>query len=366
MMMAPENAKQQFHGSLTEAAPRVTPPGTQGNTPLQPAAFKKPDATTMDIAHNAYPPAQVQQEPVLEKRVLADHHRVYAPPTETPQVQVRAYQQPPAFTQQSGGSRRPLFLLVSVVVILVVVIGSIFIFRQQPPENTDPNQTATGTSIINGETETPAPGSTPAQETGVTPTPIPASALPDLPLAHGELIYGSLQPSCDNQGTWSSVNGGQGVCTDDGLRMTSNGTRGSIFLETLPQNRQVPDNLILQVQVTINPGSQGAFGIYYHSQLDDHKQAFVFMIDPGGSWTAYSWDNGSYQPLNQSPVSISTNIEGTLTITLSVSGTSYNYYVNGAQQGVAVSGPQHPSGTIGFAVDSGADVTFKNLGIYTF
>lgn len=365
MMPPPGNAKQQFHGSLTEAAPRVNPTNhLQGNTPLQPVAQQRPDATTMDVAHGSHQPTPLQQgrqEPIMEKRVLANHHRTYAPPTENPQVQIRSYQQAPNFGQQNGGSRRMLFLLASVVIVLVVIVGSIFIFQQEDPENTNPNQAATATSIANGNTDTPEPGTTPTQEVVATPTPLTASDLPDVPLAHGALVYGTLQPSCDGQGTWTIVNGGEGACTDDGLRITSNGQRSSVFLE----NGDLPSNFILQVQVTIHPGSQGSFGIYYHSQLDDYKQAFIFMIDPGGSWTAYSWDNGGYQPLNQNPVSIGPEIKGTLTIALSVSGTSYNYYVNGAHQGLAVSGPQHPDGTIGFAVDPGADITFKNLGVYT-
>ncbi len=55
---------------------------------------------------------------------------------------------------------------------------------------------------------------------------------------------------------------------------------------------------------------------------------------------------------------------GTSTITdVVVHGDGFTFYLNGTKQGVATS-QSYPSGTLGLAVDVGADVFFSNLALY--
>jgi hypothetical protein len=51
------------------------------------------------------------------------------------------------------------------------------------------------------------------------------------------------------------------------------------------------------------------------------------------------------------------------TIDIDVHGESFTFYLNGIKQGMAIS-QSYPSGTLGLAVDVGADVAFSNLALY--
>jgi hypothetical protein len=53
-----------------------------------------------------------------------------------------------------------------------------------------------------------------------------------------------------------------------------------------------------------------------------------------------------------------------ITIDIVVHGSRFTFYLNGHKQGEA-SSSFYPSGTIGLAADTGADVFFRNLAIYT-
>jgi hypothetical protein len=56
-------------------------------------------------------------------------------------------------------------------------------------------------------------------------------------------------------------------------------------------------------------------------------------------------------------------LHGFITIDIVVHGNTFTFYLNGVYQGRAES-PTYTTGTLGFAVDTGADVYIKNLAIY--
>jgi hypothetical protein len=191
------------------------------------------------------------------------------------------------------------------------------------------------------------------------------------------MIYGTALPSspCDKQGgQWATEQDANVTCTADGTQITTkqniSGFVTGSFLKQLPHGAQMPNDFIIQTQVTVNPNSQGSFGIYFRSQPSDHQKSYLFLIDQqSATWTIYycNPNTNAYEPLNQTPVRtlLSGPVQGTVTIDLQISGNSYNVFINGNNlQGAVTYTSWYPSGTIGLAVSQGANVTFKNVAIY--
>jgi len=61
--------------------------------------------------------------------------------------------------------------------------------------------------------------------------------------------------------------------------------------------------------------------------------------------------------------STTVQLHGLVTITIHVQGDTFILYINGREQGNAISS-YYPSGTVGLAVDKGADVFFSNFALY--
>jgi hypothetical protein len=125
-------------------------------------------------------------------------------------------------------------------------------------------------------------------------------------------------------------------------------------------------SFVAQVQVTINPDSQGAFGIDFQPQTGDNPQEyFAYMLSPSGNWS-FSHYNAQGNLLDTlvsgqllSPVSTK------LTIAIRAEGTEYAFYVNGVDTtGRASIGTQFVTKIAGLAVDANTDVTFSNFAIY--
>jgi hypothetical protein len=138
---------------------------------------------------------------------------------------------------------------------------------------------------------------------------------------------------------------------------------GGTFLTGLPGGQQTPNDYIIQVQATVNPGSHGNFGVFFRNQPGNQQGTYSFMLSPSGSWTAYVYDNVTGKGHSLYGYQVQGTINGTVTIDIIVKGDRYTFYVNGVLQGYAQSN-QYLSGTIGLAADSGADVSFKNLALY--
>ncbi len=121
----------------------------------------------------------------------------------------------------------------------------------------------------------------------------------------------------------------------------------------------------MQVQVEQNASSHGDFGVFFRNQPGSATQgAFSFLLFPQGQWEANTYNDttGVRTPFVQRPTTVP--VQGLLTIDIVVHGSNFTFYLNGQEQGYA-SSPQYPSGTVGLAADSGADVIFKNLAIYS-
>jgi serine/threonine protein kinase len=225
-------------------------------------------------------------------------------------------------------------------------------------------------------------GQTPvAKHLAGTPTTIPQALQNVLPappstVPHGALIYGTTNPSCDKQGDkWSTPPADVSLtCTKDGTQISTNQNLTDLstgtFLEQLPHSATMPNDMVIQAQVTINPGSQGSFGMYFRSQSDDHQNSYLFLLDQdAAAWTIYYKNPTShtFSALNSSPVttSLQSATPETITIDLQIQGNNYGVFINGTNTGNAQTYTSwYSSGTIGLAVAQGANVTFKNVAIY--
>jgi serine/threonine protein kinase len=372
---------EEPHAAMTEAAPPL--PVRESPVTSLPTLITTADPTVADqqaprqyldaVEQRVPGPAPQQQplprphaqEPVMEVRVLADQ-KPLRPPTLS-----RPFTQPfrEGRSERRGGMPMRAVLITSVVVLLVVV-GSLFVYLQSMTKH-DTDNPITHVTPAASVTATAGPTKEPTAQEAAAPSLGSLPAVVNPSLQHGQRVYGSVFPMCypQQEGSWEKLGSGTAECIKgQGLHMANNsGSRTGVFLE----GKSIPDDFAIQVQITIKPGATGGFGIFYRSQQKDHWKSYVYMIEPvggGWTWTAYVSQTGEngFTRLNSEPVPTNTSIEGTITISMHIQDTDYSYYINDQNfDPGAISGGQYSSGTIGFAADPGADVTFKNLAVYT-
>ena len=365
-----------FHNAETEENPHL-PQALASNTP----ATSQPDTTTM-----ANPLPQIDFSPMaigsIEPAIQSDAVEQSPLPAQEKPVE-HSYNDKQLhlgqFSHQATLQTRfrisdyhPLRMVLIASFLFVFIIGSLATyqlfsqyFRVAPSGYKIPNINSRQIPVAKYLAGTPT--TTPQALQNVLPT--PPSTVP-----HGALIYGTTSPSCAKQGDkWSTPPNVGLNCTTDGTQITTNQNIPDLstgtFLEQLPNGTAMPNDFVVQTQVTINPGSQGTFGIYFRSQSDDHQRSYLFLIDQDATtWTIYYKDPNTqtFSALN-SPVTtlLPSATSGTITIDLQVQGNNYGVFINGTDAGSAQTyTPWYPSGTIGLAVGQGANVTFKNVAIY--
>jgi hypothetical protein len=195
----------------------------------------------------------------------------------------------------------------------------------------------------------------------------PVGKLPQVLIPVGSRLYGTPLPACDmNKALWTNSANVQVGCSSSGVQISDTSSKylAGTFLNKLPNGYGIPDDYVMQVQVEQAATSNGEFGVFFRNQPGSATQgAFSFLLFPQGQWSAnvYKDTTGGRSTLVQRQTTIP--VQGLMTIDIVVQGTNFTFYLNGQEQGYATS-PQYPSGTIGLAADSGADVIFKNLAIY--
>jgi serine/threonine protein kinase len=247
------------------------------------------------------------------------------------------------------GCQSPWLLLLSGLLIIMLLIGGTLAYVELALH---------GQFAFNGST---------SQSTKTSTTPsftLIAAAIPA-----GKQLYGTHLPgsSCDkNGGQWTQETNAQLICGSSATEMRNTGTHflAATFLDGLPGGFGIPDDYILQVQVRQNPDSQGSFGVFFRNQPGAlHQGTFSFLLSPPGTWQAYFYDDvtGHATLLSTGQTSISPGIS--MTFDIVVHAETFTFYLNGLKQGTAQS-QLYPSGTVGLAVDVGADALFSNLALY--
>jgi hypothetical protein len=125
----------------------------------------------------------------------------------------------------------------------------------------------------------------------------------------------------------------------------------------------MPGDYVLQVEITVNAGSTGEFGVFVRNQPGT-QGTYSILLAPPNTWRAYEYDNasGATTTLVQG-INTQTPLTGTFTIDVLVQGNTYTLFINGNQQGYAQS-DTYPTGNVGLATNAGANVSFKNLEVF--
>jgi serine/threonine protein kinase len=324
-----------------------------------------PQAPLPSAPPQGQPGPQQPESPNLEPRVLASTHK--APPfVNLPASRPTPAALSPAYRgdQPAPLGRRPsvrMMLLAGLLVLVVIVGGlaSLLYLTRQPsggPQTGAPSTATTGAGT----------GSTP-RKSGSPPTPA---------ISVGNLIYHTTYPgpNCDGSGAkWTATQGANLQCNSGGLRMNnvSSGTRAGVILTSLNGGASLPADYVVQVQATVNSDSNGAFGILFFVQSNPDQGAHIAEFDLNKQIMI-----GHYVPLtnqNSQPVATAPIPQSGQTVTLDVvvhgdnpNSGNVDVYVDG-NGGFKVNATDlNPaSGTTGLTVAPGADVTFKDLAIYS-
>jgi hypothetical protein len=202
-----------------------------------------------------------------------------------------------------------------------------------------------------------------------TPTPTTPAELPAPEIAAGKLLYGTQLPGfpCDTaHGSWSVTANARVTCSTSATELANTNSHhlAGTFLGSLPNGRGIPNDYILQVQVREGPPSHGAFEVLFRNQAGSpNLGAYSFTLSPNNNWSANAYDNSTRTETQFYSHQTTVRLQGLITIDIRVQGDTYILYINGREQGNAIS-PHYPSGTVGLAVDPGADVFFSNFALY--
>jgi serine/threonine protein kinase len=191
--------------------------------------------------------------------------------------------------------------------------------------------------------------------------------LPAPAIAAGKLLYGTSQPACDSAGgSWSTIANARVTCGPSATELANTHPQhlAGMVLRTLPNGQQIPNNYILQVQVREGPPSHGALGILFRNQAgSSNLGAYSFWLSPNNSWSAKVYEAMTRAETQLYQHRTTLQLHGVVTITIRVQGDNFNLYIQGRQQGYAISS-LYSGGTVGLVVDKGADVFFSNFALY--
>lgn len=271
----------------------------------------------------------------------------------------------PSFPERPEKTRRkqrlPLFIF-SLLLILLLGGSGLLAWTHIPQFHPAPVPTPT----FPGETPQPTHLAQPA----VTPT-SPAATTPLIKV--GQLLYqnAALYPTCSGDtNSWNLDTNAQVVCKDNGTVLHN--TTGIRYLATMFLNSingyGIPNDYVLQVKATPQPGSQEAFGVLFRNQPDQgnlrHNGAYTLMLDPlEQSWTISIYDDKTGHATTLGTGSIPIPPYNKFTIDLAIHADVFTFFLNGQELG-AVTDSTYPSGTLGFTVKPDTTVLFQNLAIY--
>jgi serine/threonine protein kinase len=359
----------KMHDALTEAAAPIVPEPVPLSPPpaTNPIQGRDPDfhGSPTEAAPRVF--SQRAEEEAIPTVILSHEANVVQPPNVPVPIQEPRVKVKPTTTkrpEQQGGRVQPvrgcqsisMMLLGSVLTLLVVVglFASYLIYiapnKHNPTTQLQAKQTVTPT--------TTASASKPTQKGALN--------LPGPAISAGAVLYSTNLPgiSCDTRGgKWRNSGGIQANCSGNTTILTNTGgSAAGIYLDKLP-NQSLPSSYIIQVQVDTS-ASHGAFDIYFFNQSGSQGWD-RFQVDLGaGTWTFDEYFQGNLHNLASGTVQQKAATQGTITVNVQIQGNnSYTLYTNGTQDGTAIEG-NYTSGGMGLGVESGAQVAFKNLAIY--
>ena len=350
-----------IHSSDTEESPRLDT--TNDVEESRPTVITSPRAAIIASAEKPAPQLEVRRE-----------FQVAAAPKK-PAIQTQE-QQPgqPYKPEARGGCQSVSMMLIGSILTLLVIVGGFEAYLHLMPSSTTahnantrqvskkPTSKVTQTQLaVQSHLATGLPAPTTAVEGGA-----PALGTP------GTMLYSTSIPGapCDHQGAQWKTNATANInCSETGTELAYKANTGQTmpagsFL-TLPNQQAIPQNFIMQVQVTLSPTSSGHFGLYFRNPIEPGT-SFLYLISPTDNNSAdYKYANGGLSPSPSTPYPLNAQLTGTITLEVAVQGNDFDFYINGTWQGWAETGTAYTPSTIGLAADAGADVTFKNFALYS-
>jgi serine/threonine protein kinase len=254
---------------------------------------------------------------------------------------------------------------------LIIVVGGLGVYVEFLAKKTQPSPAihASGTATPKAQASvTPeSPSALPPAMMPRPGTPINNGAGINVP-ALGPLLYGTTTPgsTCDKQGgQWSNTQNAQISC-NQGLILHNNDQNvlAGTFLGELPQGKTIPDNYVLQVDVTVHSDSSGQFGVFFRNQPgQQHQGTDSILLTPPNTWNMDEYQDITGAPTNLANIQTQIQLTGTFTVDVLVANDTYVLFINGNEQGYAKSST-YMTGNVGLAAGAGADVTFKNFEVY--
>lgn len=305
-------------------------------------------------------------EPEIEQVTITNNDNTSHTPYEHPSSKTALHLFPLTEPSEKAGRRRlPLLAIISLLLLMLLGASGLIAWINIPLFHNAFLLAPKSTTLSIQRTSTAAPQSvtTPTQQ--AIPTPL---------VNAGPLLYqnAALYPTCSggNPHAWSLDINANLLCKDHGTVIGNTGNNhflATMFLNSI-NGYGIPNDYILQVEATPQPGSHSSFGVLFRNQPDQgslrHNGAYTLLLDPQKqSWTFFFYDDrtGHSTPLSTGIVPVSFN--STLTIDLVIQENNFTFFLNGQELGSAEDST-YPSGTLGFAVNPGASVLFQNLRIY--
>ncbi|MHB8598301.1 MAG: protein kinase domain-containing protein [Ktedonobacteraceae bacterium] len=280
------------------------------------------------------PEPQKIAQPTLQRQAQPDMMPIFAQPR----------------LKKHDTSHSKWLLLMSGMLVLILLIGGSLSYLHFTVGN--------GSAGTQGTTSATRPSAT--ATTTVAPNIQPLISV-------GTLLYSATRPNCNaaQRNFWSKTSNAQFICNQSAteLKNTASSYLAGLYLNTLPNGASIPNDYVLQVQMSQSQTSFSSYGVFFRNQPGSQQGTYSFMLDPGGYWKAYTYDNvtGAENTLYGHKATVPLN--GFTTIDIVVHGATFMFYLNGKYQGMAKS-PKYAVGSLGFAVDTGADVYIRNLAIY--
>lgn len=309
----------------------------------------------LHATHTGEPPIKSTLESASTAIEIPNVHKPVLPVAQEPQWQLKTLSQTVNSPQEKRRHTRT-FLLASILAI-VLIVGAVFAYTRMPTGKTGLPHASAQSTPLSDQTQTTKP------QAAFIPFPYVLSATLQ---PAGKLLYATNFPgACDTRGgTWQVEDNADVTCTAHGLNMANHGPRhlAGIFLNSLPAKQAIPDNYILQVTVAANANSRGNFGIFFRNQVNS-QGAYSFMLTPSGIAIAYAYKtSGEESTLWQRAVT-DVSFNQPLIIDVVVSGNQFHLYLNGKPE-LNAETSMYASGTVGFALNAYADVSFKDFALY--
>jgi hypothetical protein len=254
----------------------------------------------------------------------------------------------PRLKKHNTSQSKWLLLMTSILVLVLLIGGSLSYLHFSG---------GSGSAGMQGTTSETRPSATATATAG-------ANLHPLIPV--GKLLYSTARPACDAQNNlWNKTANAEFTCNQSAMELKNTATShlAGILLNNLPNGSAIPNDYVLQVQISQSATSFGSYGVFFRNQSGSQQGSYSFMLDPSGYWKAYTYDNltGAGSTLYGQKAILQLN--GFITIDIVVHSNTFTFYLNSVYQGMAES-PMYPTGSLGFAVDTGADVSIRNLAIY--